>query len=156
MKASLLTAIIASLFISHSLSAQPRLKDKDVLGVWMLKININEEDIINEAADEDNPFARAIIKGVAGFVGGVISAIDVKFELLPDHRARVITEVMKQKDEEYARWWINDRGELEISDTKSFQSDNDTVWRLEDGVLVGYSNKKGNDMNRKVLLVRIQ
>lgn len=138
MKTLFLTAATV-LFTTFSFSTHAqKLKEKQLMGVWMMKIEINEETWEKEAQDEENALARAFVKGISGFVDGVLEEIDLKFEFLPDNEAKVSVTVLGEQEIEYTDWFINSNGELEIGDTDLYDSDSETVWRMEDGILVAY------------------
>jgi hypothetical protein len=139
-----------------ALEAQNKINEKALIGVWQLKFDVTEDDIKKAAEDEDNLFAKALIKGVASFVGGILEEIDIKFEFKPNNKALVIVNAFDEKnDEEYTNWEITKDGYLIIGDTKNFQTDNDSKWRLEDGILVEVETNKSNDKDKKVYMVKV-
>ena len=149
--------LMLTLLFGASANAQSKVKEKDLDGVWMLKIEIDEDNWKREIEDEDNAVARAVIRGVSGLLDGILDEIDVRFEFLKDNEVRVFTELFGEEEVEYTDWNINSRGELEIGDTDHWDDADDTVWLMEDGILVAYdrdSNYKKDD-DARVYLVRI-
>lgn len=157
MKTFTTTLIMLTLWMSVGALAQSKVKEKDLDGVWMLKIEIDEEDWKREIENEENALARAVIRGVSGLVDGILDEIDIRFEFMKDNKVRVYAQVFGQEEVDYAEWNINDRGELEIGDTEHWQGTGDTIWLMEDGILVAYDKdgryKKTDDA--RVYLVRI-
>lgn len=157
MKKITTTLLALTLLMSIGANAQSKVKEKDLDGVWMLKIEIDEENWKREIEDEDNAIARAVIRGVSGLVDGILDEIDVRFEFLKNNEVRIFTEVFGEEEVEYTDWNINSRGELEIGDTDHFDNADDTVWMMEDGILVAYDRdgKYKKDDDARVYLVRI-
>lgn len=156
MKKIATTLTMLSLIVVTTAHAQSKIKEKDIYGTWMLRIEINEDTWKQELEEEDNAVARAIIRGVSGFVDGILDEIDVRFEFLKDNEVRISTEVFGEEDMDYSDWYINSRGELEIGDTEHWDDNDDTVWLMEDGLLVAYDRDgRHKDDDASVYMVRI-
>ena len=157
MKTITTTLMLLTLLMSVSALAQSKVKERDLDGVWMLKIEIDEDNWKREIEDEDNALARAVIRGVSGLVDGILDEIDIRFEFKKNNEVRVSTQVFGEEEVEYTDWNINARGELEIGDTDHWERNDDTIWLMEDGILVAYDKdggyKKTDDA--RVYLVRI-
>uniref|UniRef100_UPI004049F305 hypothetical protein n=1 Tax=Fulvivirga sp. TaxID=1931237 RepID=UPI004049F305 len=152
----LFIAIALIAVFSNVSNAQTKLNEKTLMGVWQLKFDVTEDDIKDAAEDEDNLLAKALIKGVASFVGGILEEIDIKFEFQPKNRVLVIVNAFDESsDDEYTTWEITKEGHLIIGDTKNFQTNNDNTWELKDGILVNIEVDKSNNEKQNVYMVKI-
>ncbi|MEM8893093.1 MAG: hypothetical protein AAGC88_00865 [Bacteroidota bacterium] len=151
------TLVMLSLFVVTTAHAQSKVKEKDVYGAWVLKIEIKEETWEQELEDQDNAIARAVIQGVSGLVDGILEEIDIRFEFMDDNEVRVSTEAFGDDDVEYTDWYINSQGELEIGDTDHWDDNDDTVWLMEDGLLIAYDRdgRTKVDDDARVYMVKI-
>jgi hypothetical protein len=148
---------IALIMVFTAADAQTKINEKALIGVWQLKFDVTEDDIKEAAEDEDNLLAKALIKGVASFVGGILEEIDIKFEFQPRNRVLVMVNAFDEtNDDEYTTWEITKDGYLIIGDTKNFQSDNDNLWKLEDGILIQVENNKSYNDDKNVFMVKIK
>jgi hypothetical protein len=148
---------IALIMVFTAADAQTKINEKALIGVWQLKFDVTEDDIKEAAEDEDNLLAKALIKGVASFVGGILEEIDIKFEFQPRNRVLVMVNAFDEtNDDEYTTWEITKDGYLIIGDTKNFQSDNNNLWKLEDGLLVQVENNKSYNDEKNVFMVKIK
>jgi hypothetical protein len=148
---------IALIMVFTAANAQTKINEKALIGVWQLKFDVTEDDIKEAAEDEDNLLAKALIKGVASFVGGILEEIDIKFEFQPRNRVLVMVNAFDEtNDDEYTTWEITKDGYLIIGDTKNFQSDNNNLWKLEDGLLVQVENNKSYNDEKNVFMVKIK
>ncbi len=140
-------------FTYASVNAQKRVKESDLKGVWKLVIDVDKDEVREEIEDEDNIVAQIFAETVTDFAFNIIEKIDIRFEFLPDNRLRVEANVLGESEVDYSEWHINKDGELWISDSVHFNTndddDNDNdFWLMEDGRLVSYekdgSGKKRN------------
>ncbi|MFY0652673.1 MAG: hypothetical protein JXQ96_11595 [Cyclobacteriaceae bacterium] len=142
------------LFIVLSVNAQTKkVKEKDLKGEWKLVIDIDKDDITDELDEEDNVFARLIVKSVAGIVDGVLDEIDIRFEFQSNQRLKITVNAFGEEDVEYSNWKINKRGELIIEDSDSFDSDDD-YWLFQGDVLVAY-DEDDDKPSKEVYLVNM-
>lgn len=146
--------LIPMLLLMLSVTAQTKkVKERDLKGVWKLVIDIDKEEIVDEIDEEDNVFARLIVKSAIGFVDGILEELDIRFEFEPNNRLKVTVNAFGDEEVEYSNWRINKNGELIIEDSDSFDSDGD-YWLLEGDLLVAYD--KDDDTNKsKVYLVNM-
>jgi hypothetical protein len=155
MKKLLLTMVLFMAF-TIAADAQTKITEKALMGVWQLKFNVTEDDIKEAAEDEENLLAKALIKGVAGFVGGILDEIDIKFEFQPKNKVQVMVNAFDEtNDDEYTTWEITKDGYLIIGNTENFQTDEDSKWKLEDGILVEVETNKNSDNGKKVFMVKL-
>ena len=139
------------------LSSAQKLKERDLVGTtWKLHIEI--EDVLAEAEEEmeeeDNILGEVILRGVSGLVEGIIDNIDIYFEFRDDHELKIYIEAFGTDDIEYTEWSINRHGELLIEDNDHIQTDGDSYWFLEEGLLV--HEDSGNDRDDpKIFMSRI-
>ena len=137
--------------------AQKKLKEKDLIGTtWKLVIDV--EDVLEEAEkemeEEDNLLGEIILRGVSGLVEGIIDNIDVHFEFRDDNELKIYVEAFGSDEVEWTDWSINRHGELIIEDNDHIQTDGDSYWFLEDGVLVHEDSGKDRD-DPKIFMTRI-
>jgi hypothetical protein len=150
-----LILIIPLLFAFGFVNAQyKKVKEKDVIGTWRLVIDVDMEKIEDEIDDEDNAFARIVIRSVSGLVDGILDNLDIYFEFKEGGRLKVMVDAFGVDDVEYTEWSINRRGELIIEDTDSFQSD-DEYWMFDGDLLVAYGDGGEIDNDAKVYLVNV-
>lgn len=115
-----------------------------------------EEELDQEAEEEDNMFAKMIITGVSGLVEGIMENIDVYFEFQSDGEVRIKIDAFDEREVEYAKWYISNRGELIIEDFESdnISFDNDDVWMMDGKRLVSFDDD--GSMEENVYMVRIE
>lgn len=147
--------LLTALCLIFSLQAQ-KVKKKDVIGKWQLVIDI-EEKMEEEADESDSFFEELIIKSVSGFVSGILEDIEIYFEFESDNYANITIKAYGEIEEERAKWFINNRGYLEIedwdNDDDNFNiSTDDDEWRLIDGLLISDDN---DDDERTVYMKRV-
>ncbi len=154
MKATILIlAVILGVNLAEAQTKKVREKDLD--GIWQMKITLKDGFLEEDIRNEDNAFARVILQATGNFVEGIIGEIDVKFEFLAEGKCRVYASAFGEDSKvEYTRWWITERGELYIDDADSYSSSDDDFWLFEDDVLVMH-NKRKNDDDAQVILYRI-
>ncbi len=153
----LLIAVLLITSIGAAEAQTRKVKEKELMGVWQMKIKLKEGLIEEEIEEEDNAFARMIAAGVGSFVEGMLDEIDVKFEFLPDGVCKVYAAAFdSDSDVDYTRWEINAKGELRIEDTDTYNSDgDDEYWLFEDDVLLLREKDGKPDEDAQVILFRI-
>lgn len=146
---------LALIFAFSASQAQQKVTSDKLMGTWKLVIDI-EEELEREADEEDNPFARMMIRGVSGLVEGIMENIDIYFEFQSDGEVRINVEAFDENEIEYAKWYINKYGELIIEDidNDNIQFDNDDVWMMDGKRLV--SIEEDGEIERNVYMVKIE
>lgn len=158
MKRSTTLLILALLIaVPFASNAQKRLKESDLIGTtWKLVIDI--EDVLDEAEEEmeeeDNLLGEVILRGVSGLVEGIIENIDVHFQFRDDNEVKIYIEAFGSDEVEWTEWSINRHGELIIEDNDHIQTDGDSFWFLEDGLLVHEDSGQDRD-DPKIFMTRI-
>ncbi|MEQ9288911.1 MAG: hypothetical protein RIG77_18455 [Cyclobacteriaceae bacterium] len=149
-----LLLIAPMLVLMLAANAQTRkVKEKDLKGTWKLVIDIDKEDIVDEMDEDDNVFARILVKSVVGFVDDILEEIDIWFEFQPNNELKITVNALGEEEVEYTEWRINNKGQLIIEDTDSFESD-DEYWMFEGDVLVAF-DKDDNKPEKQVYLVNM-
>lgn len=149
-----LLLIVPMLVLMLAANAQTRkVKEKDLKGTWKLVIDIDKEDIVDEMDEDDNVFARILVKSVVGFVDDILEEIDIWFEFQPNKELKITVNALGEEEVEYTEWRINNRGQLIIEDNDSFDSD-DEYWMFEGDVLVAF-DKDDNKPEKQVYLVNM-
>ena len=155
MKGIIIAVAIVSTILDSTAQTK-KVQEKDLDGLWQMKIKLKEGLIEDELDEEDDAFAKMIVAATGSLVEGVLEEIDIKFEFLPDGKCKVYASAFdSDNDVDYTSWSINSRGELRIEDSKSYNSDNDDYWLFEDDVLVLRNNRGKPDEDAQVLLYRI-
>lgn len=148
--------IILGLLIGfQSVYAQSKVRERDLEGVWKMKISLSDDVFDEEIRDEDNVFARLILRATGNLVEGILDEIDIELEFRPNHECRIYVSAFGEEEVEYTEWYINGRGELYIDDSDSFKMGSDEYWMFEDDVLVAYEDGRPLDDDAAVYLVRI-
>jgi hypothetical protein len=144
------------LFLALFSNAQEKVTEKKLLGTWLLVIDIEEEMDI-AAEEEENPFARAVIRGVSGLVDGLMENIEIYFDFMPDGEARILVDAFGEEEIEYAQWEINSRGELMIiSDADNVQINDDDFWMMDGkNTLISFDDDSG-EIEENVYMRRIE
>jgi len=151
-----LILIVPLLFVVVFANAQNRkVKERDLIGTWRLVIDIDMDKIEDEMDEEDNVFARIVLRSVSGLVDGILDEIDIYFEFQDSGRLKVMVEVFGEDEVEYSEWYINRRGELIIEDTDSFNTSDDDYWMFEGELLVAYDDDGELDDDARVYLVNV-
>ena len=143
-------------FLINVASAQQKVTEDKLLGTLKLVIDI-EEELEEEADEEENPFARMVIQGFSGFVGGILDNLDIYFDFQSDGEVRVTVNAFGEEEIEYARWRINRYGEviIEDMDNDNIQFDNDDVWMLDgSNRLISFEDDGSREEN--VYMMRIE
>lgn len=151
-----LIVLIGLLIGFQSVYAQNgRVKERDLNGIWKMKIAFEDGILEEEIRDEDNAFARLVLSAAGNLVEGILDEIDIEIEFRDDHECRVYVSAFGEEEVEYTRWQISDGGKLYIDDSDSFQIGEDEYWLFEDGRLVVYEDGHPLDDEASVYLVRI-
>ncbi|MFT4736275.1 MAG: hypothetical protein ACI8QD_001115 [Cyclobacteriaceae bacterium] len=152
---STILLLLSFTFFTFQSQAQEKVTKDKLLGNWKLVIDI-EEELDQEAEEEDNMFAKMIITGVSGLVEGIMENIDVYFEFQSDGEVRIKIDAFDEREVEYAKWYISNRGELIIEDFESdnISFDNDDVWMMDGKRLVSFDDD--GSMEENVYMVRIE
>ncbi|HHP7241619.1 MAG TPA: hypothetical protein ACFCUD_08090 [Cyclobacteriaceae bacterium] len=152
MKYSVLSVII--FFATYYASAQQIIKPGEIMGVWKLQININDE-LNKEAGESETIFEELVIKSVGTFVDGVINEIDIYFEFLSNYECIIQVKAFDEEDISYGEWKIKN-GKLYISDDGSpvLDFDNDDAWLLKDGLLIPDPDDEANPS--EVYMIKIK
>jgi hypothetical protein len=150
-----LILIIPLLFTFVFVNAQYRkVKEKDVIGTWRLVIDIDMDKIEDEVDEDDNAFARIVVRSVSGLVDGILDNLDIYMEFRENGRLKVMVDAFGVEEVEYTEWSINRRGELIIEDSDSFNTDNEH-WMFDGDLLVAYDDHGDLDDDAKVYLVNV-
>lgn len=132
-----------------------RVTERDLEGVWKMKISLDDDVFEQELDDEDNAFARLILRATGNLVEGILEEIDIELEFRGNHECRIYVSAFGEEEVEYSEWYINRKGELYIDDSNSFQMGDDEYWLFEDGILVAYEDGRPLDDDAAVYMVRI-
>ncbi len=138
-----LAVLVIGLLAPIQALSQSRVYEKDIRGEWRLGTELKEKG--------ENPLSKAILGAVDGFMDG----IDIRFHFQKDGTVLVTALGEEDDEDEEARWWVNDDGQLVISD-----DDNDVdhdVWMFKDGRLYAYDLEDGEiaESDERVFLERI-
>ncbi len=151
-----LILLIGLLIGYQSADAQSsRVRERDLEGIWKMKISLDESVFEQEISDEDNAFARLILKATGNLVEGILEEIDIELEFRDNHECRIYVSAFGEEEVEYTDWRINSRGELYIEDSDSFQMGDDEYWIFEGDVLVAYEDGRPLDDDAAVYLVKV-
>lgn len=144
MKRISVTLLLAVLLLPSLAKAQDRLRDRHLEGTtWKLVFDLDND---REKKEADNAFERIILSAVDGFM----DEIDIYFEFGRRGDMSVWVNIFGgEEEEEVSHWRINKDGQLELGDTDSFQSDNDTVWLRYGDRLVPFEKKRGGRLERE-------
>jgi len=145
MKKSLLIVLVMIFGVSAT-QAQSRVKAKDIEGTkWQMVFDLKKE--------ADSAFERIAMSAVDGFM----DEINIQFEFQKNHVLIVdVNAFGEDEDQEKSTWSINDKGQLWLGDTDSFETDNDTVFMREGDRLVAFEMEKGRlERKESIHLVRV-
>jgi len=136
--------------------AQTKVKERDIDGIWELRIELREGFLDDEIDEEDNALARIVMRSVGGLVEGILDNLDITFEFKEDGRCKVYVDIFGVNEVEYTEWYINRRGQLIIEDTDNVQFESREYWMFEDDILVAFDDD-GDDIDEDayVYLVRV-
>ena len=131
------------LFIG-ALSAQTKVSEKDVWGTWRFHLKLQE--VAKSDSADLNFIEKAVVGAVSGIVDTAMEQVDIQFHFKKSKELVVVVHdhETKKKAEETIEWFINKKGQLEISDLKNdrVNMDNDGVWMLLNRRLVPVENGK--------------
>ncbi|MBU2914841.1 hypothetical protein [Reichenbachiella agariperforans] len=149
--------IVVLMLTVNLIQAQPgKVREKDLDGVWQLKIDLGDDFLEEEIDDEDNAMARVIMQATGSFVDGILDEVDIRFEFLDGGECKIYVSAFGSDPEiETGKWSINKKGQLLISDTDSYQSDGDEYWMMEDDILIAMEDGEILEEDAHVYLVRI-
>lgn len=129
MKTTFMTLVM--LFTLTATMAQQRVKERDVLGSWELKVDIQQA--IKEETKNMSLFEGMMARAFSGLAEEVMEEIDITFEFQKNHVAYLTVHSDLEEDEtkvEKLYWTINDKGQLIIEDIENdnVKFDNDGFW----------------------------
>ncbi|WP_422008361.1 hypothetical protein [Roseivirga pacifica] len=113
--------------ISGSLTAQSKVKERDVVGEWELVIDIDRREIEEEIEEESNWLARRFAKSVSNFALDIVESIDIVMDFKDDGDLKITANVFGAREVEWASWYINRDGELIIEDLDDRDDDHFTL-----------------------------
>ena len=165
-----LTTTLLLVMVCASLSAQSKVREKDILGEWDLVIDLEEarEEVKEELEEEESWLARRFASGISSFAMDIVKKIDIKFDFRKDGEVKLSINIFGEREVEYLDWSINDDGQLIIEDkdhdrrddrrsNNSFDfSDDDDVWMMKNGKLqVFEKTRKGRlEIKEEIYLKR--
>lgn len=154
---SLFSVLVVVLTFSLVAQGQTRkVKERDIKGLWQLKIELGEDFMEKEIDEEDNAMTRVIMQATESFVDGILDELDIKFRFLDGGVCKVyVTAFGVDADEELGEWYINDKGQLIIEDTDSYQSDGNEYWMMQDDILVAMEDGEMLEDEARVFMVRL-
>ena len=135
-----MVALLSSSFVS----AQSKVKDRDVLGEWKLHVDLQKE--IQDKDSGLNFLEKALVGAVSGIVTTAMNHVDIRFDF---KRNNEVLLKIHNKDEdttetETLKWFINNQGQLEIEDMDNdhVNVQHDGAWMLLDKQLVAVEDGK--------------
>ena len=165
-----LTTTLLLVMVCASLSAQSKVREKDILGEWDLVIDLEDarEEVEEELEEEESWLARRFASGISSFAMDIVEKIDIKFDFRKDGEVKLSINIFGEREVEYLDWSINDDGQLIIEDkdhdrrddrrsNNSFDfSDDDDVWMMKNGKLqVFEKTRKGRlEIKEEIYLKR--
>ncbi|MCV9385720.1 hypothetical protein [Reichenbachiella ulvae] len=156
MKSTIAIWVAAMTFSVVSYAQPQKVKERDLGGVWQMKIELGEDFIEKEIEKEDDVMARIIMQATGSFVDGILDELDIKFRFLDDNVCKIYVSAFGSESEvETGEWYINSKGQLIISDTDSYQSDGDEYWMMQDDILIAMEDGEILEDDAKVYMVRI-
>jgi hypothetical protein len=151
----LFTTIACSILFMSALSAQTKVSEKDVWGTWRFHLKLNE--VAKSDTADLNFLEKAVVGAVSGIVDTAMEQVDIQFNFKKSRELVVVVHEheTKKKTEQSSEWFINAKGQLEISDLKNdkVNIDNDGVWMMLNRRLVPVENGKAT---KGIYLERVQ
>jgi hypothetical protein len=151
----LFTTIACSILFMSALSAQTKVSEKDVWGTWRFHLKLNE--VAKSDTADLNFLEKAVVGAVSGIVDTAMEQVDIQFNFKKSKELVVVVHEheTKKKTEQSIEWFINAKGQLEISDLKNdkVNIDNDGVWMMLNRRLVPVENGKAT---KGIYLERVQ
>jgi len=134
-----------------SVMGQQKVKEKDIIGEWVLVLDIDRKDIEKEIEEEENWLARSFAKSVSNFALDIVESIDIEFEFRKNGDVRIELEIFGEREVEYAEWYINKDGELIIEGEGEdhIHIEDIDVFMMDDGKLVAYEKGKRGERYAK-------
>jgi hypothetical protein len=140
----LFTSIACSILLMSALSAQTKVSEKDVWGTWRFHLKLQE--VAKSDSADLNFLEKAVVGAVSGIVDTAMEQVDIQFLFKKSKELVVIIHEheTKKKTEQSIEWFINAKGQLEISDLNNdkVNIDNDGVWMMLNRRLVPVENGK--------------
>lgn len=155
----LLTAVFASLsFTSCAATAQNRLTPRTLQGEWKLRIEVSDE-IRREAESETNPFASAVMDGVAGMLSSLFDNLDIRITFHRDGSATLKVHSSSEYDTpevETLYWSIDSDNRLVLEDKENTNVNLsfDNRWTLQDGRL--HATEDDGTLKESVYLEKVR
>ena len=143
MKKLALLCIIA-LLSSSFVSAQSKVKDRDVLGEWKLHVDLQKE--IQDKDSDLNFLEKALVGAVSGIVTTAMNHVDIRFDFKRNNE--VLLKIHNKEEDttetETLKWFINNQGQLEIDDIDNdhVNVQHDGAWMILDKQLVAVEDGK--------------
>jgi len=140
----ILVIFLAISFTSNTLTAQSKVKAKDLEGTWKMVIDVDEETILKELEEDgdDGYWERLIVRSVSGLVENIIESIDIELRFLENQKLEIIADVpIDDKHElEYSTWEIDRHGALYLGDNDKIEinGDDDHIWLRKGDRLIMY------------------
>ena len=156
---ALITAAFASLSVtSCTATAQNRLTPRTLQGEWKLRIEVSDE-IRREAESETNPFASAVMDGVAGMLSSLFDNLDIRFTFHRDGSATLKVHASGETDTpevETLYWSIDSDNRLVLEDKENTKVNLsfDNRWTLRDGRL--HATEDDGTLKESVYLERVR
>lgn len=148
----IITLLLASSAFT-ALYGQQAVTEKDLLGTWKLVIDIDDE--LEKAENEEESFLdQVILSSVSGLVSGIMDNIEIHMEFKPGGELKVNVNAFDEQETEYSEWYINEEGQLMISETESFSSEDQDYWLMDSGVLLLYE-ENSRQPNENVYMVKL-
>ena len=151
----LFITIACSILLLGALSAQTKVSEKDVWGTWRFHLKLNE--VAKSDTADLNFLEKAVVGAVSGIVDTAMEQVDIQFHF---KKSKELVDIIhehetKKKTEQSIEWFINAKGQLEISDLNNdkVNIDNDGVWMLLNRRLVPVENGKAT---QGIYLERVQ
>tara|TARA_B110000977_G_scaffold201079_1_gene294032 strand:- start:1399 stop:1863 length:465 start_codon:yes stop_codon:yes gene_type:complete len=135
-----MVALLSSSFVS----AQSKVKDRDVLGEWKLHVDLQKE--IQDKDSDLNFLEKALVGAVSGIVTTAMNHVDIRFDFKRNNE--VILKIHNKDEDttetETLKWFINNQGQLEIDDLDNdhVNVQHDGAWMLLDKQLVAVEGGK--------------
>ena len=135
-----MVALLSNSFVS----AQSKVKDRDVLGEWKLHVDLQKE--IQDKDSDLNFLEKALVGAVSGIITTAMNHVDIRFDFKRNNE--VILKIYNKDEDttetETLKWFINNQGQLEIDDLDNdhVNVQHDGAWMLLDKQLVAVEGGK--------------
>ena len=150
------TIVMLAFLMTSSFLSQAQLKEKDILGTWEMKFNIQEE--ARKEMEEENILSKALAEGILGFVDAVLDEVTIRMDFQKNNRVeiRAYSDFDDEDEVEVTRWFIDEKGRLNFEDIKNedVKVDFSDGWVMEDGKL--YPMDDDGSISRAVYLKRVK